>query len=147
MGGSNINNGDITDVDTGDVDAGGGASAVNSQIIDAVKQSTDFVYASPPNDLAPGHGTGTVYANTVAYPKVSQAAAFAVQDATDYLRNITAMSTAAQGVIFSMMVKNKEQAPLYIPILQQVQAAVTAAQNNLKDVGTSSAQILKDFEA
>lgn len=140
-----MSNDDITDVDTGDGDVGGGTK-VNGQIIDAVKQSTDFVYASPPSDLTPGHGTGTVYANTISYPKVSQAATFAVQDATDYLRNIATMSTAAQGVIISLMVKNKEQAPLYIPVLQQVQAAVTKAQSNLAEVGTSSAQILKDFE-
>lgn len=123
---------------------------VNGQIVDAVKTSTGAVMGSfeayPDKDVSPVHGTGTVYANTIAYPKVSQAAAYAVQDATDYLRNIMTMSTTAQGVIFKLMVENEAKAPLYIPILQQVQAAVTASQKNLQDVGSSAATVLSDFE-
>ena len=123
---------------------------VNGQIVDAVKTSTSAVMGSfkdyPGNTVSPAHGTTTVYANTIAYPKVSQAAAFAVQDATDYLRNIMTMSTTAQGVIFKLMVENEAKAPLYIPILEQVQAAVTASQNNLQAVGTSAAAVLAGFE-
>jgi hypothetical protein len=73
-----------------------GTTAVNPQIVDAVRTTTDFVYAEGTQD--PGRGIGTVYANTIAYPKVSQAAAFAVQDATDYLRNIMTISGTAQNV-------------------------------------------------
>jgi hypothetical protein len=123
---------------------------VNGQIVDAVKTSTGAVMGSfkayPDKTVSPAHGTSTVYANTIAYPKVSQAAAFAVQDATDYLRNIMTMGTTAQGVIFKLMVENEAKAPLYIPILQQVQAAVTASQKNLQDVGTSAAAVLAGFE-
>jgi hypothetical protein len=125
---------------------------VNSQVLDAVRTTTASVMGNfagldtATQDVRLAHGTATVYANTIAYPKVSQAAAFAVQDATDYLRNITTMSTTAQGVIMKLMVEHKEQAPLYFPILQQVQAAVTAAQKNFADVGTAAAQVLKDFE-
>jgi hypothetical protein len=117
---------------------------VNGQILDAVKQTNRYVYAEDGNH--PATGIGTVYANTIAYPKVSQAAAFAVQDATDYLRNIMTMSATAQGVIFKLMVEHKEEAPMYFPILQQVQASVTAAQENLKAVGTSAAAVTKAFD-
>jgi hypothetical protein len=120
-----------------------GTTAVNPQIVDAVRTTTDFVYAEGTQD--PGHGIGTVYANTIAYPKVSQAAAFAVQDATDYLRNIMTISGTAQGVIAKLMVEHKEQAALYIPILEQMQAAVTAAQQNLAEVGQSAGKTLAAF--
>lgn len=123
---------------------------VNGQIVDAVETSTGAVMGSfktyPDQTVSPAHGTSTVYANTIAYPKVSQAATFAVQDATDYLRNIMTMSTTAQGVIFKLMVENEAKAPLYIPILQQVQAAVTASQENLQAVGNSAAAVLSKFE-
>ena len=125
-------------------------NAVNGQIVDAVKTSTGAVMGSfntyPDKAVSTPHGTSTVYANTIAYPKVSQAAAFAVQDATDYLRNIMTMSTTAQGVIFKLMVENEAKAPLYIPILEQVQAAVTASQENLQAVGESAAAVLSGFE-
>ncbi|MGD8908704.1 MAG: hypothetical protein PVF13_02910 [Chromatiales bacterium] len=123
---------------------------VNGQVVDAVRTSTGAVMGAfndyPDTSVAPVHGTSTVYANTIAYPKVSQAAAFAVQDATDYLRNIMTMSTTAQGVIFKLMVENEVKAPLYIPILQQMQAAVAASQENLEAVGKSAAAVLSGFE-
>jgi hypothetical protein len=123
---------------------------VNGQIVDAVKTSTGAVMGSfkayPDKEVSPVHGTSTVYANTIAYPKVSQAAALAVQDATDYLRNMMTMSSTAQGVILKLMVENEAKAPLYIPILQQVQAAVTASQKNLEAVGSSAAAVMSKFE-
>jgi hypothetical protein len=123
---------------------------VNGQIVDAVKTSTSAVMGSfktyPDQSVTPVHGTSTVYANTIAYPKISQAAAFSVQDATDYMRNIMTMSATAQGVILKLMVENEAKAPLYIPILQQVQAAVTASQENLEAVGKSAAAVLSSFE-
>lgn len=124
---------------------------VNGQIVDAVKTSTGAVMGSfqapyPDKTVTPAHGTSTIYANTVAYPTVSQAAAYAVQDAEEYMRNIMTMSATAQGVIFKLMVENEAKAPLYIPILEQVQAAVTASQANLEAVGTSAATILSSFE-
>jgi flavin-binding protein dodecin len=123
-------------------DEDSGATAVNGQIVDAVKTTTGFVYAE---HLTPGQGVGTVYANTIAYPKVSQAAAFAVQDATDYLRNIMTISTTTQGVVAKLMVEHYEQALLYAPILEQMQTAVTAAQQNFEKVGESAAKIMAEF--
>lgn len=123
-------------------DEDSGAIAVNGQIVEAVKTTTGFVYAV---DVTPTQGVGTVHANTIAYPKVSQAAAFAVQDATDYLRNIMTISTTTQGVVAKLMVEHKEEAPLYFPILQQMQAAVTAAQESFEKVGVSAAKIMAEF--
>jgi hypothetical protein len=56
------------------------------------------------------------------------------------------MSSTAQGVILKLMVENEAKAPLYIPILQQVQAAVTASQKNLEAVGSSAAAVMSKFE-
>lgn len=126
-------------------------SAVNDQIVDAVQTTTGAVMGTfkgsyPDNKVTPVQGTSTIYANTIAYPTVSQAAALAVQDAEDYLRNIMTMSSTAQGVIFKLMVENEAKAPLYIPILEQVQGAVTASQANLAAVGSTAATILSEFK-
>ncbi len=56
-------------------------SAANPQIIDAVGRSTSFVFG-PNASAAPTANAGTA----IAYQKVAQAAALAVQDGTDYQR-------------------------------------------------------------
>lgn len=83
---------------------------VNSQILDAVRQSTEFALGFA--DLgAPTATTGTVSAGaTIAYDKAIQAAAFAAQDATDFQRNILALSTAVQGKAMELALGGDEEA-------------------------------------
>jgi hypothetical protein len=111
-------------------------TTVNPQILYAVKQSNQFVLGS-----AATEGRG------VAYQKVAQAAAFAVQDAIDYMRNIMTISTAAQGIALQKMVENPATAPAYEPILLFAQAAVLAAQQNFSSIGTAATTIAKEFPA
>lgn len=90
-------------------------------------------------------GSAQQEGQSIAYQKVAQAAAFAVQDATDYLRNIQTIATAAQGVAMSLMIETKD--PFYLTVLTAAQGAVTAAQTNFAEVGTAAAGVVKDFGA
>lgn len=132
--------------DSGNSDAGNDSSTpsapvpastgpgVNSVILDAVKQSNSAVLGASGNNGA-----------AIAYQKVAQAAAFAVQDSTDYLRNIMAMSSAATGVALKKMVENPATAAQYTPVLTAAQDAVTAAQTNFQAVGTSAGSVVSGF--
>jgi len=107
---------------------------VNSVILDAVKQSNTAVLGAAGNNGA-----------AIAYQKVAQAASFAVQDSTDYLRNIMAMSSAATGVALKKMVETPATAGQYKPVLEAAQAAVTAAQKNFQEVGTAAGKVVGGF--
>lgn len=125
---------------TGDTGDGAADLPVNPQIIDAVKQTQEFILGTKVQS-----GDEVSFAATIAYQKVTQAAAFSVQDATDYLRNIMSISSTAQGVVLKLMIEHKEEAPLYAPIIAEAQAAVTAAQANLAAVGTTASDIVSSF--
>ncbi|PPK72434.1 hypothetical protein B0F88_104229 [Methylobacter tundripaludum] len=109
---------------------------VNSQIVDAVKQTRDAVRIGSSD-------TSKVIDSGIAYQKASQAAAFAVQDATDYLRNIMAISSTAQGMALKLLLETKD--PSYSQILTQAQTAVTMAATNLETVGMSAISVATDF--
>lgn len=107
---------------------------VNPLIVDAVQQTTTFVL-----DNAGKEG------KAIGYQKAAQAAAFAVQDATDYIRNIMTISMTAQGIALQKMVENPVTASAYEPILQAAQKAVTEAQTNFAAVGSSATQVANEF--
>lgn len=107
---------------------------VNSMIVDAVNQSNTAVL-----------GSASQNGSAIAYQKVAQAAAFAVQDSTDYLRNIMAMSSAATGVALKKMVENPATAAQYTPVLTAAQGAVAAAQENFSAVGTAAGTVVSGF--
>ena len=113
--------------------------AVNPQILDAVGKSIGFVFA--PNAGAPaGSSTGAA----IAYQKVAQAAALAVQDATDYQRNILSISTVAQGKALALMFAEKTIDP-YAAILQEAIKASTSAVQIFTSVGTAAAAVATGF--
>ena len=116
--------------------ASGSGGGVNAQILDAVKQSTSAVM-----DNAATQGAAT------AYQKVAQAAAFAVQDATDYSRNIENVALTAQGVIVAKMLEDQSNIPIYTPVLATLQEMVIAASTNLATVGTTASTIATSFPA
>lgn len=102
-------------------------SAANPQIIDAVGRSTGFVFG-PNAGAAPTANAGTA----IAYQKVAQAAALAVQDGTDYQRNILSLSTVAQGKALAMMFAEKSVSPyaeiLLLAMLAAIGATITVGQ-------------------
>lgn len=113
--------------------------AVNAQILDAVAKSIGFVFA--PN----AHGAkGSSAGAAIAYQKVAQAAALAVQDATDYQRNVLSISTVAQGQALALMFAEKKVEP-YAEILQQ---AIKASSNAVKifgEVNTAAVKVATSF--
>ncbi len=102
------------------------APPLNTQIVEAVGQSTSFVFE--PNA---GNASGANAGTAIAYEKVAQAAALAVQDATDYQRNVLSISTVAQGKALAMMFAEKTINPyaeiLLLAIIASIGAAATAA--------------------
>jgi hypothetical protein len=113
--------------------------AVNAQILDAVGKSIGFVFA--PNA---GGAAGSSAGAAIAYQKVAQAAALAVQDATDYQRNILSISTVAQGKALALMFAEKKVDP-YAEILQQAILASTSAVKIFGEIGAAAAAVAGNF--
>jgi len=112
------------------------AGGVNAQIIDAVSQTNTAVL-----------GTAADQGAATAYQKVAQSSAFAIQDATDYSRNIENIAMTAQGVIVTKMLENEANIPIYTPVLATLQEMVIAASTNLATVGTTATAIATEFPA
>lgn len=118
---------------SGGSSAGGGAlTTVNGQVLQAVAVTNDTVLGA-----AKETGAG------VAYQKASQAAAFAVQDATDYMRNVMTVALTAQGIALKLMIEKKD--PSYAPVLVAAQQAVTMAQTAFSAVGAAAGQVVSTF--
>ncbi len=109
--------------------------ALNQQIVDAVTMANSTVL-----DAAGSEGAA------VAYQKVTQATAFAIQDSTDYLRNIMTISSAATGVCLQKMIVEKTTDP-YTDIIAAAAKAVTDAQTNFSTIGASAGEIATNFPA
>jgi len=107
--------------------------AVNAQIVDAVRKSTGFVYGLEQVGTASAAGVQQFNAGTsIAYEKAAQAAALAVQDATDYQRNVMSVSAVAQGKALAMMLADPPKAEtLLIPyaaaLVGSLLAGITAS--------------------
>jgi hypothetical protein len=110
-------------------------SALNPQIVQAVGATNHSVL----NGAEPG-------ANGIAYQKVSQAAAYAVQDSTDYMRNIMSMASAATGVALQKMLAEKKTDP-YTDIIKAATSAVNDAQQTFSKVGEAAGTVVKDFDS
>jgi len=111
------------------------STALNPQIVQAVGTTNHAVL----NGAGPG-------ANGIAYQKVAQAAAYAVQDSTDYMRNIMSMASATTGVALQKMLVEKTTDP-YADIIKAATQAVTDAQQTFTNVGTASSGVVKDFDS
>jgi hypothetical protein len=109
---------------------------VNSQIVDAVRQTRNAVRIDAGD-------TSKVLDAGVGYQKASQAAAFAVQDATDYLRNIMTIASTAQGMALKLLIETKDM--FYVEVLTNAQSAVSMAATNLENVGTSATSVATKF--
>ncbi len=118
---------------------GGGTSGalttVNPQILDAVKQTTTFVTSAAGNT-----GTG------IAYQKVSQAAALAIQDAADFMRNLMTISATATGVAKTKMVEDPAvNIPLFTPVIETAEGIATFATTQFTAVGEAAAKVVTGF--
>lgn len=111
------------------------STALNPQIVQAVGTTNHAVL----NGAIPG-------ANGVAYQKVAQASAYAVQDSTDYMRSIMSMASATTGVAMQKMLATKEVDP-YSDIIAAAAKAVSDAQDTFAKVGKSASGVVKDFDS
>ena len=108
-------------------------AALNQQTVEAVALTNKTVLGA-----SGAEGAG------VAYQKVAQAAAFSVQDSTDYLRNVMTMSSTATGVCLQLMIA-KETTDPYEKIIEAAAKAVTSAQENFAAVGAAAGTVVANF--
>ncbi len=101
-------------------------SALNNQIVAAVDKTNSIVL-----------GVAETEAIGIAAQKITQAAGLAVQDATDYMRNIMTMSAAAQGVCLQLMIESNDPEK-YATIMTDAQTAVTEATKAVTAAGTAA---------
>ncbi|NER35328.1 MAG: hypothetical protein F6J93_15205 [Oscillatoria sp. SIO1A7] len=86
-----------------------------------------------------------------AYQAVAQSMALAVQDGTDYLRNIEALAIAAQSVLTEQLVKNTiekkmEEAGDCVKSMSAITASlVTPAVGTFGAIGDTAGEVLKKF--
>jgi adenylosuccinate synthase len=85
-----------------------------------------------------------------AYQAVAQSMAIAVQDSTDYLRNMGAISMSAMAVLTEQMVEaaiteNDKKVKSCETVIGHVQKNLTDTATFFKTVGTDAGTILKDF--
>ena len=109
---------------------------VNSQIIDAVQQTRSAMRVA-------GGDSSMTLDSGISYQKASQAAALAVQDATDYLRNVMTIASTAEGMALKLLIETKN--PFYTQVLEAAQDAVSKAAQNLETVGASAIQVATTF--
>ena len=69
--------------------------------------------------------------------------AHAIQDATDYVRNVTTIATTAIGMALSKLVETKD--PSYGAIIETAQQSITAAAENMKNIGAAATEIAKSY--
>jgi len=133
------------DATNGNASVGGGAEVtppVNSQIIEAVQRSTNFVFGL--DDSFQTSGTALSSGATIAYEKAAQAAAFAIQDAVDYQRNMLSITSAAQGKALAMILAGVNVTEAAQAIAAAT-ALATAAIANVTAIGTSIDAMLTGF--
>jgi len=78
-----------------------------------------------------------------AYQSVAQSTAIAIQDATDYLRNVSTISATATGVAMAYVVAG--QVPKATPIFNQVKDTMQQAIQTYKDIGDAAIQIASNY--
>lgn len=78
-----------------------------------------------------------------AYQSVAQSTAIAIQDATDYLRNMNSITATAIGVSLAKFIETGD--PQYALAAELAQAINTQAANNFKTIGTNAADVLSGY--
>lgn len=79
-----------------------------------------------------------------AYQSVAQSMAIAIQDATDHLRNLQAISGTAVGVATALMIAEETTYP-WKDIITEAQKIVTTGATNFATIGKDATTIVKGF--
>lgn len=110
-------------------------TTVNPQLLDTVNEVRRAVSYS---EIAVEAGSGK------AFNFVAQAAAMAIQDATDNLRNLSTMSTTAIGVAMTQLVSSGDL-QTWGPVVKLAQTLVTSSAQDFSKIGTEAAEMLRKF--
>ena len=138
------NSGGTTNKADGGNTGSGKPSAVNKQILDAVQASTEYAFGLN-NQLQTDPGTDRLSAGAaIAYDKAAQAAALGVQDATDYERNVLAISSAAQGKALAMILAGDNVPDATIAFVLSLISSVVAP-IVVYEVGQAQTAMLTNF--
>lgn len=106
-------------------------NVVNPQIIDALQQTQHFVIDANPK-----------LASQIELSNVTHAVGLAIVDATDYVRNLTALSTAVTGVALRKILEGVENVPQATAAITAAMTAVQSATANLEAVGKAASSVL-----
>ncbi len=109
-------------------------SKVNAKLVDSLNVQAQTITDEKVTDR---QGRG------LAFQAVSQSTALAVQDATDYLRNLSTIATTAVGTALAKMIETKD--PSYAKVIELAQNSVKTAAESFELVGKSAAEIVKNY--
>lgn len=110
------------------------ADNVTAQMVEAINQA-QLATLSPSVVRASGAGK--------AYQSVAQSGAIAVQDATDYLRNVQTMVTTATGLALAQMFAGKPEPAA--TIITTAQTALTNGIASFASICAAAAAMLRSF--
>jgi hypothetical protein len=110
-------------------------SRVNAQVLDAVRDTQKAVN-SPEVVWESGAGK--------AFQFVAQAAAMAVQDATDNLRNVSTISTTAIAMAMTQLMSSGD-VKTWAPVITAAQTLVQQSAADLQTIGQNAASVLSGF--
>ncbi len=114
----------------------GGTDVLNPQVVDALSVARDATLC-PKVIMIEGKGK--------AYQAVAQSVSIAIQDATDYLRNISTVSATAQGVAMAKILETKDVKQDYAKAIAAANTMVVEAAGIFKSVGDNAATVLEGF--
>ncbi|ACL06353.1 conserved hypothetical protein [Desulfatibacillum aliphaticivorans] len=109
---------------------------VNSQVTDAL---TQLQSATMDPGVVVMEGKGK------AFQSISQSMAIAIQDAVDYMRNVSTMSATAQGVAMAKFLETKNQEYLDKALKDAIDMATNAA-DSFGKISASAKEVLGDFD-
>lgn len=112
-----------------------GDTKTNNQIIDSLVAVRN---ASLTQGVITSGGAGK------AYHSVAQSTAIAVQDAANYLRNLSTLSSTAVGVAMSQLLATGDTEK-YAPVIQAAQSLVASGAATFKTIGFNAADVLNHF--
>jgi hypothetical protein len=110
-------------------------SSGNSQVLDVVRNTRAAVVGP---DVVWQTGAAK------AFQFVAQAAAMAVQDATDNLRNVSTISTTAIGMAMAQLMSTGD-AQTWWPVIEAAQGLVKSSAADFQKIGENAAVVLKNF--
>jgi hypothetical protein len=123
-----------------------GTPPINSQIIQAVEQSTRFAFGLE-QQLRPPVKDGTRLSSgaAIAYEKAAQAGALAVQDAADYQRNVLSISNVAQAKALATILADESKiVPCAVVFVLAIAGSLAAAMT-AGEIGTQVDTMLSKF--